>query len=50
MRRKAMKVILQDYEPKQQLFRETEAPKPVVRKARLRLNPVQAEFRLFHAL
>lgn len=45
-----MKVILQDYEPKQQLFREAEAPKPVVRKARLRLNPVQAEFRLFHAL
>jgi hypothetical protein len=45
-----MKVILQDYEPKLQLFRETEAPKPVVRKARLRLNPVRAENRLFHAL
>jgi hypothetical protein len=50
MRRKAMKVILQDYEPRQPLFRENEAPKPVVRKTRLRLNPVQAEARLFHAL
>lgn len=45
-----MKVILQDYEPKLQAFRDTEAPKPVVRKPRVRLNPVQAENRLFHAL
>jgi hypothetical protein len=45
-----MKIILQDYEPRPQLFRESEAPKPVVRKARLRLNPVQAESRLFHSL
>jgi hypothetical protein len=45
-----MKVILQDYEPRLQAFRETEARQPVVRKPRLRLNPVQAEFRLFHAL
>ena len=45
-----MKVILQDYEPKQTVFGETDAPKPVVRKARLFLNPVKAEFRLFHAL
>jgi hypothetical protein len=50
MRRKAMKVILQDYEPRPQLFRETEAAKPVVRKARLRLTPAPAELRLFHAL
>jgi hypothetical protein len=45
-----MKVILQDYEPRLPVFRETDAPKPVVRKPRLRLDPVRAENRLFHAL
>lgn len=46
-----MKVILQDYEPRQQPFGNTEArPQPVVRKPRLRLAPVVSEFRLFHAL
>jgi hypothetical protein len=44
-----MKVILQDYEPRTQVTGETIA-KPVVRKVRLRLNPVKAETRLFHAL
>lgn len=48
-----MKVILQDYEPKP-VFGATDSPKPVVRpgvrKLRLRLNPVQVETRLFHAL
>jgi hypothetical protein len=45
-----MKVILQDYEPKLRPFGEAEVRKPVVRKPRLRLNPVQPDFRLFHAL
>ena len=45
-----MKVILQDYEPRLLPFGETEVRQPVVRKPRLRLNPVKADFRLFHAL
>ena len=45
-----MKVILQDYEPQLRAVGEAEVLKPVVRKPRLRLNPVRADFRLFHAL
>lgn len=44
-----MKVILQDYEPQVRVNGDAVA-KPVARKVRLRLNPVKAEFRLFHAL
>jgi hypothetical protein len=44
-----MKVILQDFEPQARVA--TKAPAPVlVRKPRLRLNPVVADTRLFHAL
>jgi hypothetical protein len=45
-----MKVILQDYEPQVRPFGIAETRQPVVRKPRLRLNPVKADFRLFHAL
>lgn len=45
-----MKVILQDYEPKLRPFGDTEVRKVVVRKSRINLNPVQPDFRLFHAL
>ena len=45
-----MKVILQHYEPKLRPFGEAETRKPAVRKARNYLNPVQPDFRLFHAL
>ena len=46
-----MKVILQDYEPQQRPFGDTETkPQPLVRKSRLRLNPVGSNLRLFHAL
>lgn len=45
-----MKVILQDFEPQGRVATKA-APAPVlVRKPRLRLNPVFAENRLFHAL
>ena len=45
-----MKVILQDFEPQVRVAAQA-APAPVpVRKARLRLNLVNAETRLFHAL
>ncbi len=45
-----MKVILQDFEPQARVASKA-TPAPVsVRKPRLRLNPVVAEFRLFHAL
>jgi hypothetical protein len=50
MRRKAMKVILQDFEPQTRVATKA-MPAPVpVRKPRLRLNPVVADNRLFHAL
>jgi hypothetical protein len=45
-----MKVILQDYEPRVLPFGQAEVRQPVVRKPRLRLTPVTADFRLFHAL
>lgn len=45
-----MKVILQDYEPRQVGFGEVEVRKPMVRKARLRLSPIVSDIRLFHAL
>ncbi len=46
-----MKVILQDYEPRQSAFADSDTRKtPVVRKPRLRLNPVGSDLRLFHAL
>lgn len=45
-----MKVILQDYEPRVRPFGDADVRLPMVRKPRLRLNPVKAEFRLFHAL
>ncbi|GGE04178.1 hypothetical protein GCM10011529_08180 [Polymorphobacter glacialis] len=44
-----MKVILQDYEPQVRAIGEA-VVKPVVRKSRLRFNPVKSELRLFHAL
>ena len=45
-----MKVILQDFEPQARVA-VSAAPVPVlVRKPRLRLKPVNAETRLFHAL
>ncbi len=44
-----MKIILQDYEPRQQPLGEVER-KTMARKARVRLLPVVAETRLFHAL
>jgi hypothetical protein len=45
-----MKVILQDFEPQARVAAKA-APVPVsVRKPRLRLNLVNAETRLFHAL
>jgi hypothetical protein len=45
-----MKVILQDFEPQVRVAAQA-APAPVpVRKPRLRLNPVVADNRLFHAL
>lgn len=54
MRRDAMKVILQAYEPMPQPFARIDAEvapmAPVVRKSRVRLLPVKAETRLFHAL
>ena len=46
-----MKVILQDYEPRQRPFGDVEARKTVsVRKSRIRFNPVVTDSRLFHAL
>lgn len=49
-----MKVILQAYEPMPQPFARIDAEvapmAPVVRKSRVRLLPVKAETRLFHAL
>ncbi len=46
-----MKVILQDYEPRQRPFGDAEpTTRPMVRKPRLRLNPVTSDNRLFHAL
>ncbi len=46
-----MKVILQDYEPRQRPFGDAEPKaRPIVRKPRLRLNPVISDNRLFHAL
>ena len=45
-----MKIILQDFEPQVRPIGEAEVRKPVVRKSRLRLDPVRAEVRLFHAL
>ena len=45
-----MKVILQDFEPQARVAVKA-IPAPVlVRKPRLRLNPVVADHRLFHAL
>jgi len=45
-----MKVILQDFEPQTRVATKA-MPVPVsVRKPRLRLNPVVADNRLFHAL
>lgn len=45
-----MKVILQDFEPQARVATKA-IPVPVsVRKPRLRLNPVVADCRLFHAL
>ena len=45
-----MKVILQDFEPQARVATKA-APAPVlVRKPRLRLNPVTVKSRLFHAL
>ena len=45
-----MKVILQDFEPQTRVATRA-TPAPVsVRKPRLRLNPVVADSRLFHAL
>lgn len=46
-----MKVILQDYEPRQRPFGDAELKtRPMLRKPRLRLNPVGGDNRLFHAL
>ncbi len=45
-----MKVILQDFEPQTRVAATaTSVPVPV-RKPRLRLNPVNTDIRLFHAL
>ena len=45
-----MKVILQDFEPQTRVATRA-MPAPVsVRKPRLRLNPVVADYRFFHAL
>ncbi len=47
-----MKLILQDYEPQQRPIAESQpqARTSVFRKTRVRLNPVVADARLFHAL
>lgn len=49
-----MKVILQAFEPMPQPFARIDAEvapvAPSVRKARVRLQPIAAETRLFHAL
>lgn len=45
-----MKIILQDYEPQVRPLGDPEVRQPMVRKPRLRLNPVKVDCRLFHAL
>ena len=45
-----MKVILQDFEPQARVAAKAIAAPVLVRKPRLRLNPVVADNRLFHAL
>jgi hypothetical protein len=45
-----MKVILQDFEPQTRVAAKAATVVVPVRKPRLRLNPVMAETRLFHAL
>ncbi|MBC7506036.1 MAG: hypothetical protein H7267_09985 [Sandarakinorhabdus sp.] len=45
-----MKVILQDFEPQTQIAVKAAAAAAQVRKPRLRLNFVNPELRLFHAL
>lgn len=45
-----MKVILQDFEPQANVAPKAISVAGPVRKPRLRLNPVTAETRLFHAL
>ena len=45
-----MKVILQDFEPQARVANKATPVPVLVRKTRLRLNPVTAETRLFHAL
>lgn len=45
-----MKVVLQDFEPKVQVANKAVVAPAQVRKPRLRLNFVNPELRLFHAL
>ena len=45
-----MKVILQDFEPMAQIANKAVVARAQVRKPRLRLNFVNPELRLFHAV
>jgi hypothetical protein len=47
-----MKIVLHSHEPQARAFGDVEMPQvaKLVRRPRIRLNPVVSDFRLFHAL